>query len=335
VLLGSCASDATTRTATPGPTPGTVGSPDEPEPGGPHDSPDATEPRSVESASDAGAPDECVRDFEVVRLQLDLVDAGRDTPAGVATDPVFGRALATEIWYPETDGPAPLVVFAHGLSGHPDRFENLLGAWAAAGYVVAAPVFPLTNATVPGSAGNWADVANQPADLSFVTDELLAANAEGDGPLAGRIDPDRIGVGGLSLGGATTYLAGLNEATRDRRFSAAMVLAGVAVNDPETGTFLEPSGVPALLVHGDADPVAPLSVAENAYGLLTGPRALVVLTGGGHAEPFQDDQTPFDEEVIEITTRFWDNRLAGRADAAPLTQALLDSTLLTWQADEG
>ena len=71
------------------------------------------------------------------------------------------RSLVTTIFYPargtvgpdpvadapadRSDGPYPLVVFAHGLGGSPAAYQGLLAEWAAAGYVVAAPAFPKTN----------------------------------------------------------------------------------------------------------------------------------------------------------------------------------------------
>lgn len=292
--------------------------------------PDSSEPTTTAPDTTAGtdpAPDSTdtppsttpapATPVEVATTALDLVDPSRPTPAGATTPPADARTLTTTVWYPapEADGgpPAasrfPLIVFAHGMSGHPDKFSELFETWARAGYVVAAPAFPLTNAEVPNSRANFADVANQPDDLRFVTDHLLDLATDpvsNDDPIGSRVDPELLGVGGLSLGGATTYLAALNEASRDPRVDAAMVLAGVAANDPETGTFLEPSGVPALIMHGDADLAAPLAVAENAWALLAPPKYLVVLAGAGHAEPFEDAPTPYDEFAEQYTTTFWD-----------------------------
>ena len=69
-------------------------------------------------------------------------------------------------------GPFPLVVFAHGLGGTPQDYITLLTAWASAGFVVAAPLFPLSNANVPvgPDAGH---VVNQPKDMSYVIDSVL------------------------------------------------------------------------------------------------------------------------------------------------------------------
>ena len=76
------------------------------------------------------------------------------------------------------DGPFPLVVFGHGFAVTPAIYTPLLMAWARAGYVVAAPVFPLENAHAPGGP-NEADIVNQPADVSFVISRMLSRNAAG------------------------------------------------------------------------------------------------------------------------------------------------------------
>ena len=75
-----------------------------------------------------------------------------------------------------SSGPFPLVVFGHGFNATPGIYARLLQAWARAGYVVAAPFFPLSNANAPGGADE-ADIVNQPADMSFVITRILAASA--------------------------------------------------------------------------------------------------------------------------------------------------------------
>jgi predicted dienelactone hydrolase len=76
------------------------------------------------------------------------------------------RALLTYVRYPalgapgngdvrnalpaRSDGPFPLVVFGHGFALTPGLYARLLYSWAQAGYVVAAPVFPLENAHASG-----------------------------------------------------------------------------------------------------------------------------------------------------------------------------------------
>lgn len=252
---------------------------------------------------------------DVRRLTLELVDTSRPTAAGRSTPPADTRMLVTEVYVPPGDGPFPLVVFGHGLSGHPDDFTRLLGAWAEAGYLVAAPAFPLTNLEVSDSGANFGDVANQPADVSFVIDEVLRLADEPQSDLTDLVDGERIGVAGLSLGGITTYAATFSDCCRDDRVDAAVVLAGAAEPADNLGSFAGPADVPVLVMHGDADTVIPFDAAVVSYDLLDGPRYLVTLLGGGHAEPFSDRSTDFAPIVDEVTVDFWDAYLARDADA--------------------
>src|ERR1019366_3110098 len=126
--------------------------------------------------------------FAVGLRVLHLLDTSRTItlPDG-ASEP---RPLVTDVRYPalgatnrtdlpnapaaRADGPFPLVVFGHGFAVTPALYARLLQSWARAGYVVAAPVFPLENADAPGGPDE-SDLTNQPAAMSFVISEMLAA----------------------------------------------------------------------------------------------------------------------------------------------------------------
>ena len=116
--------------------------------------------------------------YAIGTLTLTLVDPRRTIRVrGGKTKP---RTLVTYVRYPargaaagsETAeaspaaGPFPLVVFAHGFNVTPATYARLLASWARAGYVVAAPLFPLTNPHAPGGPDE-SDVVNQPGDVSF------------------------------------------------------------------------------------------------------------------------------------------------------------------------
>lgn len=243
-----------------------------------------------------------------------LVDRTRPTPdlpeTGVpAADE---RVVETTFAYPDAPGPFPLVVFSHGHNGHPRKFTELLQAWAAAGLVVAAPTFPLSNDEVPGAASPF-DLPEQSGDVSFVITEALAANEAADGPLVGRVDPERIGIGGLSLGGATTYQAAFDDCCRDDRVDAVAVFDALR---PDLAGLRLDAGVPLLVIHADRDPVAPVAPAEEAFAAAAPPKHLIVLHEVMHAQAYEDDPDPADELVRGATTAFWRHYLADDPDAA-------------------
>ena len=137
--------------------------------------------------------------FAVGIRVLRLIDGSRtiELPSGR----IEPRELVTYVRYPavgapgavdlagapaaSANGPFPLVVFAHGFAVTPALYAHLLQSWARAGYVVAAPVFPLENANAPGGPDE-SDLINQPTDMRFVISRLLQGNSAGAGPLAGR-----------------------------------------------------------------------------------------------------------------------------------------------------
>lgn len=240
-------------------------------------------------------------------VELDLVDATRPTAgtSGVAALP--SRSLPTTVYLPPGDGAAPLIVLAHGASGAPDRFRDLATAWARAGYVVAAPRFPLTNEDV--SPPVVADFPEQGRDVQFVIDEMVARSAAAaGGELAGRVDGERIGLFGLSLGALTVWSAIAEPA--GARIDAVIQSDGTTLA-ADRGAV----AVPVFVAHSDVDPIFPYDDVVAAYDQLPTPKFLLTLPGAAHAVVGEDTVTPADELYRQATTAFWDRTLAGRPDA--------------------
>ena len=256
----------------------------------------------------AGPPAASIRTF-----QVSLVDHRRPTDGTAGAPPQASRTLVTTITYPVgVRRPMPLVVLAHGYCVQPDKISQLVGAWAAAGYVVAAPVFPLTSNLAPGG-GTPADVRNQPADVSFVIDEILKmGRPRSGGPLAGLIDRRHIGVAGLSLGGSTVYGLLFDSCCHDTRIDAAVLMS--ALPYPFTDGKATWRHVPTLMVHSDAD-TKWYPVSQETYPLLATPKWFVTLHESGHSPPFEDTPDPADDTVRTITTAFWDRYLKGEDSA--------------------
>lgn len=264
---------------------------------------------------------------EMTTFTLDLVDPSRPTEAGAGMPHSEERALPTDVYLPAGTGPFPFVAFAHGLSGHPRKFTQLLSAWAEAGYAVAAPTFPLSNDEVPGEP-TWTDVGNQPGDISFVIDEMLAATEDPTSPLYGAIDPERIGVAGLSLGGATTYGVAFNDCCLDERPIAAMILDGARLS--VGGESHMDSGLPLMIMHADEDFALPYEGAVEAYEEAVAPKWLVTIHEFAHASPYENDPDPADDLVTASTIAFWDLYLRGDADAEQrLVEAIVPPDLAT------
>lgn len=275
----------------------------------------STQPiEAANSTTTTSAPLAAGRPYAFTAWNETFVDTSRATPAYLDLPEAPQRTLLTTIYLPEGDGPFPLIAFAHGLAGHPDKFSELLSAWATAGYVVLAPSFPLTNGQTGGGFTTSADLANQPADVSFAIDEVLRLNDDPASPLHDKVDPESIGAAGLSLGAATTYALAFNTCCADDRIDATQVFAGAQL-PIQAGEYQLDGRVPLLIVHGDLDLGFRIDNATTAFAAAQPPVWFVTLHGAGHAPPFENDVTPHDDLVELLTTDFWDATIGGDAEA--------------------
>jgi dienelactone hydrolase len=225
------------------------------------------------------------------------------------------RVLMTEVRYPTRGhGPFPLIVFAHGFIETPDVYARLLDAWVEAGYVVAAPVFPVESPNAPGGPSE-SDLANEPGDLSFVISQLTApAN-----PLRRLINSRKIAIAGQSDGAEAALSVAYDSRYRDRRIDAAIVMSGGAF----PGFSQPPPGSPPLLaVQGTNDPLNSPSTTTAYYSLMQRPKFLLWLVGAAHLEPYTTTDR-WAGVVDRATTAFLGHYL----DGAPL-RPLIDAGTL-------
>lgn len=215
--------------------------------------------------------------FRVTSQDLHLVDEGRRTMENGDYAGAPSRTLEVTLWAPEgATSPLPLIVYSHGFTGSRTEMLYLLEHLASHGYGVAALDFPLTNGDAPGGP-NFGDLSNQPADVRFVIDSLLAKPA---GELSFDIDAERIGLAGLSYGGLTTTLLAFHFREADRRVKAAISIAGPA--QMFTDPFFGKGGPPFLMIAGTEDALVPHALNAEPFLQRSPGTALLSLEGGTH-----------------------------------------------------
>jgi dienelactone hydrolase len=221
--------------------------------------------------------------YAVGRATYTFVDASRPTAASGRCAAAPDRTLVTEVWFPAMSAggavvdpggaPYPLVVHSHGLLDYRTGEAHLAEHLASHGYVVASPDFPLTSLGRIACI-RLADIENQPRDVSFVIDSVLAQYGS-------VIDADRIGVAGLSYGGTTTLLVTFHPEVRDPRIKAALPIAPGACMF--TRRFFDTTGAALLLLAGTSDQLVPYRPnAKRPFRAAGAPKYLVTIRGASH-----------------------------------------------------
>ncbi|HEV2361415.1 MAG TPA: hypothetical protein VGS21_06920 [Acidimicrobiales bacterium] len=267
-----------------------------------------------------------------------------------------GRVLATDIWYPTEGGagPAPdhqtfpLIVFAAGFDLAPSDYAPLIDAWVSDGYVVAAPIFPDTNPAAVGpvikifdqtgvfpacsTCNPDDDVANQPADLGFVLQQLVqddAQQAAGERSIVYQLfDASRIAVAGQSDGGSTAAGLFYNSCpicTTTVRVGAVAVLSGQK-DGLFSGSWFTKSGPPLLVAQGTADACNNPTNSTSLYSSAPSSPAkyFLTLTGAEHLVPYTQPG-PQESVVARVTTDFFNLELGHRTPTVSALQSAGDT----------
>jgi dienelactone hydrolase len=179
--------------------------------------------------------------------------------------------LPIAVTYPkDAKGKLPVIVWSHGMYGTRNTYKPLVDALAGNGYVVIQPSHgdsvermtpeqrrALVARPNTGATHSWDE---RPGEVSLCLDSF--GMIEGNIPaLKGKLDPERIGVGGHSFGAWTTQaLAGMELSAGARKVSfyekrakAFVVLSGTGPGGVVTPAGLKAMHGPMLMITGTND----------------------------------------------------------------------------------
>lgn len=217
--------------------------------------------------------------YTVGSSEFQWIDASRPTAANGEYPGSPERSFRVVVWYPEeAEGEHPLLVYSHGFVSSRHGGTYLAEHLASHGYIVVSADYPLTHIRAPGGP-NAQDVVHQPADVSFLIDQAMALETA-ERPYQGEIDPERIGVFGVSLGGITTTLVAFHPEWRDSRVAAAISIAGAG--DVFGPRFFDHVTIPFLMIAGTADAIVDYELNALPIPDRTQNGGLVSIAGGTH-----------------------------------------------------
>lgn len=220
-------------------------------------------------------------DYTVGHRQLTLIDPARND-----------RSLVVDMWYPgvssadseltryhvaqsvdftyPTDAAYsglsmdltqafPLLISSHGTTLYSTSQAGVNEIMASHGFVVVAPNHTgnsrddeINGTGLPETAA----ARDRILDVRFLIDSYLSASADSEGLLGGgTVDPERVGVLGLSYGGVTTFASHLGAMgiPEDDRVKAIMPITAGGYGWMNMNTGDLPATIPTLLVNGTND----------------------------------------------------------------------------------
>jgi predicted dienelactone hydrolase len=186
------------------------------------------------------------------------------------------------IFYPNNSGKYPVIIFSHGAGGSQTCCEGLTRHWASYGYVTIQPTHDDSAVqrrnqgeehiqfmqAVRDALKKPALWESRPQDISYVLDALPFLPKRVPG-LIGKIDADRIGVAGHSMGSYTTEaIAGASvnlPGHPDTHFDDARVKAVLCLSPQGPGQFgltdhsFDPIALPYMGMTGSLDSLGPVA----------------------------------------------------------------------------
>ncbi len=130
-------------------------------------------------------------------------------------------------------------MFSPGFDLAVNACSSLLGQWASAGFMVAAPGYPYTSPPAPLEA----DILNHPPELRSVIADLTNGRQRTGTALSGLANKSEVGIAGQSDGGDVSLATADNTCCYDSTVKAVAVLSGAELSS-FGGTYFAGPEVP-------------------------------------------------------------------------------------------
>lgn len=288
--------------------------------------------------------------FRILLLLLfpALLQLGASTTYLDPVDEDRGRTVPVKVYLPEAaDGPAPVILYSHGLGGSREGKAFLGEHWAESGYVAVFMQHPGSDKSVWENveraermkslkgAASGRNFKLRVGDVVFVLDQLEIWNADPEHPLSGKLDLERIGMAGHSFGAVTTQAIMGQRPMRiskrsfaDDRIDCFVPMSpSASTRIPDDKAFGE-IGKPVLCMTGTEDTslIRPEVTADSrlkVYAALpSGDKFQVVFEGGEHRLfSARDKYEKYQPALERLTTEFFDAYLRDSDEARKWLQS--------------
>ena len=251
------------------------------------------------------------------------------------------RVIPIRVYFPDTEKPAPVILFSHGLGGSRDNNPYLGNHWAGRGYAV---VFvqhpgsdesvwkderPLKRKAALTAAASGESFMDRNKDIPAVIDALELWNKEKEHALHDVFDTDQIGISGHSFGAVTTQavagqsFGGGRISFMEKRIDAALMMSPSIPKRGDPAEAFASITIPCLLMTGtlddspigDATPESRRKVFPN---LTNAPAWQVVFDKATHMSFGERDLggkdlkgSRYHRPILALSTAFWDAHLKG------------------------
>jgi len=255
------------------------------------------------------------------------------------------RMIPLLISLPDKQGPLSVILFSHGLGGSRNGYAYVRTHWTRRGYATIFLQHPGSDESLlQGVTSNQAlrqlrgaatreNMNLRVDDVTDVLDAISVWMINEENTLYGRLDTNKIGMAGHSMGAKTSQLMigqrrWLSSTNEDKRIRAAVLMSPSSPSFQSAASAFGAVTTPCLLLTGTRDSVPfrsdqsiesrravfPVLPAGNAYEL--------VLHNARHSafseKPLPNDPPPNPKHhraIKAITTGFWDAYLQDNFEA--------------------